>query len=178
MAVVTVKSTAISNRDASPTVPTGASIAGGNLRSAEGQVLVPASASIASYFPMCSVPSNSRIEAVKLQCAALGTSCASNVGVYVPTLTNPALLALSSAYVGGAAISAAFFASAQATASATASTDVTNQSGTNTIALQEQELWQAIGLASDPGCNLDIGVALSAAAVAGGLLGLKVAYVQ
>lgn len=178
MAVVTVKALSIANRDSTPTVPTGASVAGGNARLAEGQVVVPASASIGSYFPMFSIPSNSRVESVKLQCAALGTSCASNVGVYVPTQTNPALLALNAAYTGGAAISASFFASAQATAAATAITDITNQSGTNTIALQEQELWQAIGLASDPGCNLDIGVALSAAAVAGGLLGLKCSYVQ
>jgi hypothetical protein len=98
--------------------------------------------------------------------------------VYVPTISNPALLALNSAYVGAAAISASFFASAFAIATAVALTDITNQSGTNTIALQELELWNALGLASDPGCTLDIGIALSAATVAGGLLSLKVDYVQ
>lgn len=178
MAVETKKSTYISNRDATPTVPTGASIEGGRTKTATGYVTVSASASVASLYPMVSVPSNSRIASVKLQCVALGAGCAANVGVYVPTQTNPALIALNSAYTGGAAINASFFASAQAVAAATAITDVTNQSGSNTIDKQEQELWQALGLASDPGCMLDIGVALSAAAVAGGLMGIKVDYVQ
>lgn len=178
MAVETKKSTFIGNRDASPTVPTGASILGGRAKEATGFVTVSASASIASFYPMVSVPSNARISSVKLQSGAQGTSCATNCGVYVPTQSNPALLALNSGYVGGAAINATFFASAQAIATATAITDITNQAGNNTIDKQEQELWQALGLASDPNCNLDIGCALSAAAVAGALLGLKVSYVQ
>lgn len=174
--VETIKSLAISNRDASPVVPTSASIAGGLLRSAEGDVVTGATDSIGSYYPMVSVPSNARVETVKVATAAQGTSCTANVGVFVPTQTNPNLTALSSAYIGAAAINASFFASAYSIAGASGYTDVTNQSTTNTIAKQGQELWQALGLASDPGCMLDIGIQLAAATVAGGALGLKVAY--
>lgn len=178
MPTATSKSLWISNRDATPVVGTSADIAGGNLRVAEGYVTTAASAPSGSYYPMVSVPSNCRIDSVKIQSVAQGTGCSANVGVFVPTATTKSLLNLSSTYVAGAAISSAFFASSQSVAALTAITDVTNQSTTNTIALQEQEIWQAIGLASDPGCMLDIGVTLSASAVAGGLIGIKVGYVQ
>lgn len=174
----TIKSTYIANRDATPTVPTSAAIAGGLVREAEGFVTTSAAAASGSYYPMVSVPSNARVSSVVAQSAAQGTSCAADIGVYVPTQTNAALLALNSGYTGGAAISAAFFASALAIATATASTEVINESGTNTIAKQEKELWDALGLASDPGCDLDIGYKLTADTVAGGQLGLKVKYVM
>ena len=176
MAVNNRKSTLIANRDSTPTVPTGATIYGGTAREYEGFVTTGAGDSTGSVYTMVSVPSNSRIAALKLQSAAQGTGCAVNVGVYAPTQGNPNLSALG--YAGGAAISAAFFASALSVATAVGVTDITNQSGTNTIALQEQELWQAIGLASDPGCMLDISVALTAATVNAALIGLKATAVQ
>jgi hypothetical protein len=177
MAVETIKSLTISNRDATPSVPTVAAIAGGNMKNAQGNVVVSASASIGSLYPMVSVPSNCRIESVVLQCAALGSGCTANIGVYAPTSPSPSLLALNSSYTANAAISATFFASGVDVSGALTPVNEISQSGTNTIAKQGQELWQALGLASDPMCMLDVSVALAAAAVAGGALGLKVGFV-
>jgi len=178
MAVETVKSLFITNRDATPVVGTVAAIAGANLRSSVGAAVVSASASIASYYPLVQVPSNSRVRKVELQCAALGAGCLANIGVFAPTQTNTKLLALNAAYTSGAAINATFFASSVDVSAALNPIDETNQSGTNTIAKQEQELWQALGLASDPSCNFDIAVKLAGAAVAGGAILLKVDYAQ
>jgi hypothetical protein len=166
MAVETKKSTYIGNRDASPTVATIAAIAGGLTRESYGQVVVSAAASVGSTYPMVSVPSNSRVSSVKIQSGAQGVGCTTDVGAYYSTEK------------GGAVISQAFFASAVDVSAAVAETEVKNESGTNTIALQEVELWKALGLASDPNCNIDIVATLTGAAVAGAALGLKVAYVQ
>ncbi len=175
----TVKSTFITNRDASPVVGTGASIAGGNTRQATGYVTTATTATTASYYPLVSVPSNCRITSLNIRCEALGSGCTANFGVFVPTVTNAKLLALSSAYTSAAAIDADFFASDKDVSGAlTTATEILNESTTNTIAKQEQELWQAVGLASDPGCMLDIAMTLTAATVAGGKVQLVCGYVQ
>jgi hypothetical protein len=178
MALETVKSTFITNRDASPVVGTLAAICGGILRTASGNVVVSANASIASYYPMFSVPSNSRIASLKLRCAALGAGCLADVSAFVPTVAPASLLALNSNFTAAAVIVSQFFASAVDVSAALGETDVLNESGNNTIAKQEQELWQALGLASDPNCMIDIAVKLTAAAVAGGALQLTGTFVQ
>lgn len=171
-----VKGLAISNRDASPVVPTVAALAGGKVLSGFGRAPVSASAAGGSTYPLVSVPSNARVQAVKFQSAAQGGSCTVNIGVYAPTQPIPALVALNSGYTPNAAINATFFTSALAVSSAVAQTDEKAQSTTYTMAKQEKELWDALGLASDPGCMLDIVVALQAASSSGGDIALDVNY--
>ena len=173
MAVNTRKSTFIGNRDATPTVATGASIAGGHPREATGYVTATNGDSANSYYPMVSIPSNSRVNSVRLQCAALGAGAKVNCGVYYPT-NPPASLGVTAS----SAISATLFASALDVSSAVALTDITNQAGNNTIDKQEQEIWQAAGLSADPGCTLDIGCAVNVAIAQSGFLGIKVSSVQ
>lgn len=175
MAVVTKKSLAITNRDATPVVPVGASIFGGAIKECEGFVTTNAGDSATSVYQLVSVPSNSRITSIVLQSEALGTSCSVNCGVYAPTQSNPALVALG--FQANAVINATFFASAQAVATATTTTEIINQSASNTLNLQELELWQALGLASDPGCMLDISLAVQVATVNAARIGIKVKYV-
>lgn len=175
MAVVTRKSTAIGNRDASPTVLTMASYDGGSVKEKEGYVPAVNGDSVGSIYPMCSVPSNARISSIVLQSEALGTGAKVNCGVYAPTQVIPALAALG--YAAGAAISASFFASAEDVSAAVTSTEIINQSGSNTLDKQEQELWQAIGLSKDPGCQLDIALSVNAAIAGNGKIGIKVKYV-
>lgn len=175
MAVVTRKSTALANRDATPTVPTMAAYDGGTIKEKEGFVAAVNGDSVASVYPMVSVPSNARISSIVLQSEALGVGAKVNCGAYAPTQAIPSLSALG--YAAGAAISASFFASAEDVSSAVASTEIVNQSGSNTIDKQEQELWQALGLASDPNCAIDISLAVNAAIAGNGKIGIKVKYV-
>lgn len=172
----TLKSTFITNRDASPVVGTIAAIAGATLKTFTGYVTTSASATTASYYVFASVPSNCRVSSLRIRCAAQGTSCTLNVGVYVPTVAPASLLALSSNYTAAAAISSAFFASVLDVSAALGETDILNQSTTNTVAKQEQELWNALGLAKDPNCMLDIAATLGAVTVAGGLIQISGSY--
>lgn len=175
MAVVNIKSNLITGRDAVPKVLADAATSGANLSATTGYVTTNNGDSATSTYRLCQVPSNARVEAVKYQCAALGTSCTINVGVYYPTYIPIGAGALVASNAS-AAISAAFFASAIASATAVAITDVTNQSGTNTIDKQEMPLWQAVGLSADPGIMLDIVATVAVATAAAGLVGVKVSY--
>lgn len=166
MAVVTVKSTVITNRDAVPAVINDGRLERGSLRSSHGYVTATNGDSANSKYLLASVPSTAMVRAVYLSCANLGASSAVNVGVSRNTKD------------GGAAVSASLFASAQATSSALTRSDVTNQSGSYTLDKQEQPLWQAAGLTADPGGTLDIVATVSVAIAATGLIGADVQYVD
>jgi len=71
-----------------------------------------------------------------------------------------------------------FFGSAVSLVSALNDSVVTNESGTYTLDKQEQPLWQAAGLTSDPGTTLDIVLTLTAASAAAGKVGLRVSYLD
>lgn len=166
MAVVTVKNTTITNRDATPSVINDGRLERGSLRSAHGYITATNGDSATSQYKLASVPSNAMVRGIQLSCANLGASSSINIGVYRNTKD------------GGAAVSATLFASAQATSAALSKSDVTNQSGSYTLDKQEQPLWQAAGLTSDPGGTLDIVAAVQVAIAATGLLGAEVQYVD
>jgi hypothetical protein len=177
MAVAILKSTIIANRDSVPKILTDPYVSGGELRVSEGYVqTATATDSAGSIYRLCQIPSNARVEAVVLQCDAL-TGGAANVGVYYPTFIPTGAPQLAG-IVSNQAINTSFFASAQSVGTALGPVNVVNQSGQNTIAKQELPLWQAIGLAADPGISLDICVTLSTAITAQGYIGLKTTYVE
>lgn len=177
MTTYNIKSTIISNRDATPKVLTDPFVGGGALRSCEGYVQTNGAADgVGSTYRMLQIPSNARVEAVKIAADALGTGCTLSVGVWWPTYI-PVGAGLS-ASVASTVINTAFFASALAASNANALTDITNQSTNNTIVKQELPLWQACGLATDPGIDLDLVVYVAGAVAAQGYIGLKAAYVE
>jgi hypothetical protein len=166
---LTLKGTAIANREATPQVlnnpPLGA---GGIEKVAVGHLAsVTASLSITSIIRLVSVPSNAIVTDLKFQSAAQ-TAGKFDIGLY---RTNKD---------GGAVVDADFFASAVDCASAVVQTDVLNESTTNTIAKQSQLIWQAAGMTSDPKSDLDIALTVVTTDVTTGTgaVGLKVRYAQ
>ncbi len=177
MSTYLVKSTVITNRDATPKVLTDAYVSGGKVLVSQGYVQTASAADgIATKYILCQVPSSARIEAVKFASDQLGTSCTVDVGVWWPTFI-PVGAGLS-ASVASTVIHTTLFASVLACSNTNALTDITNQSLAYTIALQETPLWNACGLASDPGIDLDIAVYVAAATQIQGYVGLKVSYVE
>lgn len=174
MAVVNLKSTLITNRDATPKVLTDPYVSGAELRESEGYVAVGSADSIASVYRLCKVPSNARVTTLLLQNTAV-TSAAANIGVYWPTVIP------TGSFITGtnaAAISATLFGSAVSIASA--STVPVNQINQAVVSIANQELplWQLAGLSADPGIDLDICMALTAAATAAGFVSLKAHYME
>lgn len=180
MAVFTLKSTLITNRDATPKVFTDNLVSGGEFKESEGYVQTGSAAdSAGSTYRLCTVPSRARVSSVLLQNGAGGGAAAINIGVYWPSYIPFPIAPFGDHPTpadAGTVISANLFASALSVVGAGGPTDVVNQSGNNTIAKQEMSLWQAAGLAADPGLDLDIVVAVSTALAAQIFIGLKVRY--
>lgn len=174
MAVDHVKTTVITNLDASPAViATAGEGAPAPLRYVDGFATVLASGSVGATYQLCRVPSNAKIKSVYLESEAQ-TAGKFDIGVFYATdgeggRTTSLLVA--------AAISAALFASAVDCAAAV-STDVTNESGTYTLDKRIQPLWQAAGLSTDPGGYFDIvaSVITTAVTTGTGKIGLRVSY--
>lgn len=164
MAVVAVKSTSITNRDAGTQSPSYVNAA--NTRSTSDIVTVTNGDSIASVFRVVRIPSNARIKSVSLFCTAI-TSGAADVGLY------------QTATYGGAVVDADFFTAAQTIATASGGINVMNGnllSGANS-ANRNKRVWEILGLSSDPGREYDVALTLTAAAAATGTAGLEVEYV-
>lgn len=166
---LTLKSVAITNREATPKVLNDVGTGGaGIVREVSNYIAsVPASLSITSIIRLVEVPSNCRISSIKLFSGAQ-TAGAFDIGL---CRTNAD---------GGAIVDQDLFGSAVNCASAVAGTDVILESGQTTIAEMHQPLWQWAGLSADPKCMFDITAIVTTTDVTTGTgaLGVKVQYVQ
>jgi hypothetical protein len=169
---LTLKSVQLTNREATPKVMNNPGLGGGGREKVVvGHIAsVTASLSITSVIRLVEVPANAVVTGLWFQSAAQ-TAGAFSIGVY-RTPSDGGLVAFTS--------SDQFFATAISAASAVVLTDVLNESTTNTIAKQSQPLWQAIGMASNPNCMLDICAVVTTTDVTTGTgaLGIKVRYVD
>ena len=175
MAVDHVKSTFITNADAVPVVAnTGGEGAPGQLFSVEGSAVAVASSSVDATYQLLRLPSNCKLKSLHLESAAQ-TAGAFDIGAYYATDGEggkpTALLAAN-------AISQAFFAAAVSFAAAVAITEYTNSAGLYTIDKRTQPLWQALGLATDPGGYIDIVATVKTTAVTTGTgrIGARATY--
>ena len=175
MAVVKTLSTVVTNRDATPAVISDARLRGGTLKSALGSVAVGAADSATSYYPLVEVPSTAMVRRVFLTAPAGMTTLAGNIGVFKNTKNANGVTTGVAANTGSDVI----FAAAASIATVQNQADVTNTGTTYPTDKREQPLWQAIGLAADPGGTFDIGIAVTTANTgAAGRVGLEVQYVD
>lgn len=172
MAVVTTKSTAVTAGDTLPQTLTQQKIDGGRLRERVGFVEATATDSIASIYRLLRVNSGDRVSRLLLSCDAI-TTAVGDIGIYDIAAVN-----------AGAVVDVDFFASAQPLTSALVNADVTHEADAADagagfgLADVEKQLWQALGLAADPGKQYDIAITLTAAATGAGTVGLKLQYVD
>jgi hypothetical protein len=178
MAVVTVKSTFLTNRDATPKVLTDSFIANGQVSEQYGFATVTSGDSILSAYKMVSIPSNARLSSVKMVNAALGASCTVDIGVWYPTLIPLGGANFLASSLAGTLLNSTTIATAIAVTSAvTVFTEVVSTAAA-AANVQEQPLWQMVGLATDPEINFDLGFIIRAAAAgATGLIAMKAQYV-
>lgn len=173
MTTEALKSTSITNSDATPRV---ANQAGKGAHSATKEVddfvTTTSGVTTGSTYRIVRIPSNAIVKSVVVETEAMGGSSAVDIGLYYADAPDSAP-ANQSAGVG-AVISAAFFASAQSLVSALTPTNVTNESGTYTLNKRSQPIWQAAGLATDPGGKFDIVLTSTATITTGARVGLNV----
>lgn len=158
---LTLKSTAITNREASPRVFNGPGAgAPGVVRQVYGYLLsVTASLSVLSVIRLVEVPSNAIVTSVKISSGAQ-TAGKFNIGVYRKN-ADGGLVAFTS--------SDSFFTTDLDCAAAVNETECVQLATTgNTAAKRNQPLWQAIGMAADPMTGLDICATVHTTAVTTG----------
>lgn len=165
MAVVTVKSTQITNRDATPAVLNTA-VQGAEVKHARGVASTSATDTTASKYLFCSVPSNAKVVSVRLSTTGTGTVGAMDIGLYKTTGD------------GGAVVSAALFTSAKLLTTALEKFEAIFESTTITKANSEKALWEHLGLSSDPGIMYDVVGTLTATVDAAHDMLLEIDYTQ
>lgn len=162
MAVVTVKSAAITNRDAAIR-KTNPRVQGQMVRYAVGKASIANGDSVGSKYILFTLPSNALVPAPLLSAPDIGVTTAADFGLYRTTGD------------GGALVSAAFFAAAQAlNAGPYTRVPLTAPS----LADREKMIWEALGLAADPMCDYDVVATLTGAADAAGDILLEAEYTQ
>lgn len=163
MAVVTLKSTQITNRDAVPAVRSNTVNSYGRKRVTGGMVAAANGDSIGSKYILAQIPSNARITELTLSCTAI-TSGAADFGLYQTT------------QAGGVVVAVSAFSAAKSIAAALKNATILRDN-TFTPALMEKPIWQVLGLAADPGGFYDIVATLTAATTASGNMGVDVEFV-
>jgi len=166
MAVVTVKSAGITNRDAVPAVLNNAAVINANLKCSAGLVTITSGDNINSTYAVCTIPSNALVRALWLTAPDIGTTTAADIGLYDVTAA------------GGAVVSGQLF-QAGAVLNAGPYQRVDYGSGkTITVANSEKRIWELLGLAADPVKNYDVVLKLTGTADATGAVLLEVVYTQ
>lgn len=159
MAVVEVKSTLITNADATPVVLNSPRVDGAFEHVKVATAAITSGDSIASVYRMFRVPSNAVVTDLRIYSPDIGTTTISDIGLYAAD--------------GGAVVDADFFASALSLKDgALNGVDVLHESAVFSIANSGKELWDALGLTSDPSVFYDVAFTLTAAADATGTVKL------
>lgn len=177
MAVDHVKSTPITNLDTiPPTQLTTGEGGGGHLIELTGSAVAIVSSSADATYQLVRIPSNAKVKRILFESAAQAAG-KFDLGLYYAT---DGQKGQPTALLAAAAIDQDFFATVIDCASAVVITDVTNESGTYTIDLRNQPIWQAVGLTSDPGGYFDVVATVKTTAVTTGTgrLGVSVCYVM
>lgn len=164
MAVVSTKSSQITNRDALPRVISNGFLTKAAKKQARGVVTAVSGDSIASKYYFCSIPSNALVSAVLVSCPDIGTTGAMDLGLY------------KSPDDGGAVVDADFFKAALSVSGGALAKSDQTYGNVITIANAEKRIWEHLGLTSDPGLMYDVVGTLTAAQDAGGAILVEVDY--
>lgn len=177
MAVENLKSAGITNLDATPfTQNTAGDSAGPAVAQIESAyVTVSAAASSGSTYRMVRLPTKARVKHVFFESEAQAAGTMDLSAYYSDSTidgTPPALQGLVVPTTGSQ-----FWASLIAVTAAVASIDEINESGNNPVPNRGKQLWDALGLASDPGGYIDVvGVIGTAVTTGTGRMGVQVHF--
>lgn len=185
MAVDTLKSTSVTNLDASPIVNNSSGQgAPGFLRSINDHAVATVAASVGSTYRLCRIPTNAVVKRVLLRNAAQGATGAIDIDVaHSDSTTDGTPAALQGLIPQIAAADNKLFGAAQAITAASAPvTDITF-AGTYTTTLENVPLWNVLttlgvtSFTADPGGFFDIVCKATAVLANGGDISIEVQYV-
>lgn len=168
MAVVTLKGSQVTNADATTQTLNNSKVTNGRLKEIADTIELANGDSIGSTYRMSRIHSSWRVVDVIGFWDAI-TSGAADVGLY-DTAAN-----------GGAVVDVDCFGSAVSIASAnTSGTNVAREAGAvfGEIANMRKQVWEVLGLSTDPNKFYDLAFTLTAATTAAGTLSVLTRYVD
>ncbi len=176
--MATLKSTLITNRDATPKVLTDGFIAEGQLSQCYGFIFSGASDAAGTEYKLVSVPSNARLSSLNLINTTLGNSSVIDVGAWYPTTVPQGGGAFLAASLAGTMIGSSNFRTAMLgdTANTTPLEMLVTTNTRQGPNYQEMPLWQMLNLSADPECMIDLGISVRVAVATAGYVGLKATY--
>lgn len=181
MSVYNIKSKAIANRDASPSVLSNPEVLKGYLKAVVGVERTSAAGvslgAAGTTIRLLSVPSNARLHSLEYACGDIETSSL-NITVFYPT-----------SIPQGGANSVAASSAGNGVASSLFATSITGVDGGNSwtngfaaaspgVNTMAEPLWKVLGLSTDPGINFDFGFSVVTAVTTNGYVGLRATYVD
>jgi hypothetical protein len=166
MAVVTVKTDSITNRDATPRVMNNPASVKGNIQGFVGTVECSATDDIGSTYIFGMVPSNAVMHSLRLYSDDIGAAAAAmDFGLYRTTAD------------GGAVVDADFFASAVSLKDgALNGEDILHESAVIDLNEQDGPIWTLLGLSTDPCLWYDVVGTATGALDAAATISLKGTY--
>lgn len=166
MAVVTVKSAAITNRDSTPVVISNSRVTGDRVKTTRGVVAVTSGDSIGSKYIACSIPSRAIPVSVRVTAPDIGTTTAGDIGLYQTTAR------------GSAVVDADFFKAAFSLNGGAVTKSEAVNGNIQTVANSEKVIWDLLGLSADSTRDYDVVLTLTGAADASGSVLIEVDYVM
>jgi len=180
MAVVTLKSNQITNRDASGSSKalTDALINGGQVSHSFGYVFTGSADSAASNYKLVQIPSNAQLTNLSWVNGALGSGCVLDVAAWYPTNFQSGGGAFLAQSLAGTLISSSTFTTQITgnTANTTWGELMITTGAQASPNYWEQPLWVLLGLSSDPECVLDLGFSVRVAVASAGYVAMKAQY--
>lgn len=164
MAVVTVKSNQITNRDASPRVFNNGRTVAGEVRHARDTAVITSGDSAASKYLICSIPSRAIPISVRVSAPDIGTTTTADIGLYQTTAN------------GGAVVDADFFTAAKVLNAGAIAKSESVSANVVTLALGWKAIWELLALTADPNIDYDVVLTLVGAADGTGTALIEVDY--
>ncbi|MFT3806103.1 hypothetical protein [Arenimonas sp.] len=167
MGVVNLKSTSVTNADATPPVQNKQGFDGGRIRRKLGKASITSGDSSTSTYRLFRISSGDTIDKLFISCPDIGTTTVCSIGLYDEPRIN-----------GGAVVDVDFFgASISLKDGALANSDVTH-GNVITLANTEKKVWEQLGLNEDPRKLYDVAITLTADADGTGVLAARLMYVD
>lgn len=178
MSVVTLKSNAITNRDATPTLQTDALIAGGDISHCFGYVFTGSADSAASNYKLVSVPSEAQLTALSWVNGALGSGAVLDVAAWYPTnFQSGGGNFLAQSLTGTLVSSSTFTTQITGNTANTTWSELMITTGTQASPnYWEQPLWALLGLTADPETMIDLGFSVRVAIASAGYIAMKAQF--
>lgn len=167
MGVVNLKSTTVTNADATPPTQNKQGIDGGRVRRKVGKASITSGDSSTSTYRLMRISSGDYIDKLFLSSPDIGTTTVCSIGLYdVPRVNS------------GAVVDVDFFgASISLKDGAIANSDVTH-GNVITLANCEKPVWELLGLSEDPRKQYDVAITLTADADGTGVAMARLFYVD